>query len=117
MATSTPWGLSDSSKKYAPGIIYYSTPSHGGFKLSKKKLANMPKPLQALSFPSPGWFEEDAAWAAVAVAYPKFFGDEVKQARETLKRWYPQVYNEIFNGITNQKDAPYAATEANQGPL
>jgi hypothetical protein len=44
--TSTPWGASQTSKKYAPGIMEYSTASHGGFHLSKSRQQCMPDCLR-----------------------------------------------------------------------
>lgn len=97
MATSTPWGLSDSSKKYAPGIIFYSTPSHGGFHVSAKKFASMPAALKKLAYPREGWFEEDAAWAAVALAFREHFThDEIVNAKSIVKHYYPEAFKEIF---------------------
>jgi len=38
----TPWGLSDSVKKVTEGILYVTTPSHGGFKVNEKLLSLIP---------------------------------------------------------------------------
>jgi hypothetical protein len=102
MATSTPWGHSDSSEKFAPGIIFYSTPSHGGFHLSEKKLKEMPPVLRAIAHPRDGWFEEDSSWCAVPLSFPQFFKYEVTlQAKSILQRHYPHVYEELY-GSSNQ---------------
>jgi hypothetical protein len=105
MATSTPWGQSDYSKKYAPGIIEYSTPSHGGFHVAGKKLTKMPPALRSIAYPRDGWFEQDTAWCAVPLAFPQFFAYQTNvRAKELLRRVYPQVYEEIFKDekVTNE---------------
>ena len=98
MATWTPWGMSDNNRKYAPGINYYSTPSHGGFKVSSGKLSKMPDALRKLAEPREGWFEQDCAAAAVIVAFKEFFSaDEFTEAIKTLKNWYPDTFEEYYN--------------------
>lgn len=37
--TYTPWGKADYEKVYAEGIVFYGTPSHGGFKLDRERNA------------------------------------------------------------------------------
>lgn len=98
----TPWGDADYEKKYAEGITFYSTPSHGGFKLSPERIAEIPKPLRGLGGYTESWYEEDCAWAAVAFTFPEVFVTETtegwattieeakEKARLTLERWYPE---------------------------
>jgi hypothetical protein len=72
----TPWGLSDDAGTViAPGIIAYTTPSHGGYHLSAERLAAMPAALRALRpfSGSTGWYEEDCDWAIVVLAFPEHF--------------------------------------------
>ena len=71
--TTTPWGKPDTQTVIADGIIAVTTPSHGGIWLSPERLAEMPKHLRKCSFTRDNWFEEDAAWCAVALAWPEFF--------------------------------------------
>lgn len=55
----TPWGVADYAREYAEGIVFYGTPSHGGFKLSAQRLARMhPATRSATALPSSsrgGW--------------------------------------------------------------
>lgn len=85
MATSTPWGPSQTAKKWAPGIMEYSTAGHGGFHLSPTRNAEMPEALRI----DDGWYEEDCDWALVAVAFPTVFPDLVEDARRSSKAWNP----------------------------
>ena len=83
----TPWGLADSRTQYGPGVVFYTTPSHGGFQLNAERLAQLRaihgdvKTFCGL----PHWFEEDCDWAYVATAFPDLFtADELSNARATL---------------------------------
>jgi len=43
MATSTPWGLSQTARQLTPGIMIYSTAGHGGIHLSPARMAALPR--------------------------------------------------------------------------
>ena len=89
----TPWGVADYAREYAEGIVFYGTPSHGGFKLSAERLAQMHSALREKD----GWFEEDCAWAKVAFAFPECFADEQREAAiRTLKDWCPDEYEAVI---------------------
>lgn len=89
MATSTPWGPAQTSRKLAPGIMLYTTAAHGGIHLSAGKQAQMPEYLRC----DGGWYEEDCAWALVALVFPQAFTpNQIDAARDTAKSWYPDQY-------------------------
>lgn len=74
----SPWGAPDSEKTIADGLIFVSTPSHGGFYLSPDRWATLKE-----KFPdfqpfngNIGWLEEDSDWAMAALAFPEYFKDE-----------------------------------------
>lgn len=83
----TPWGASDSHKEYAPGIVFYTTPGHGGFHLSPQRLAEMPEGLRSFQpWAGEGWYEEDCDWAIVVSAFPDHFVQKTRDAAaQTLK--------------------------------
>ncbi|HEY7330682.1 MAG TPA: hypothetical protein VH592_23785 [Gemmataceae bacterium] len=93
----TPWGHPDTVKEIAPGIVLYSTPSHGGYWPSPARVAAMPKPLRDFQpFAGRNWYEEDCDWSIVALAFPQFFPhDAIAAARETLKHYKPELYEQI----------------------
>jgi hypothetical protein len=98
----TPWGIPDTSEEIAPGIVFYSTPSHGGFWLSPERVAAMPKPLRdfvpfgGLQAGPGRWFEEDCDWSVVALAFPQFFKpDDIDAALKTLERYRPELFAEV----------------------
>lgn len=88
----TPWGRSDSRTHYGDGVTFYSTSSHGGFKLSEERLREITSKLGVVETfcGYPQWFEEDCDWTYVALAFPELFtGDELAAAntyREYAKR-------------------------------
>jgi len=95
MGTWTPWGMSDSQHTYAPGIIFYSTPGHGGIHLDEEHNNKMPSKLRNAD----GWYEEDCEWAKVALIFPEAFEPSaVLSAKETMKSWLPHEY-EAVSGI------------------
>lgn len=96
MGTSTPWGVADSSRCIARGIMEYGTPSHGGFHLSKSRQAQMPAALRL----DHGWYEEDCDYARVVLGFPQFFsGEEIAGAMGTVRNWFPDAF-EAFTGRT-----------------
>lgn len=87
MSTSTPWGPSQSARQIAPGIVSHSTAGHGGIHLSPERLKAMPAGLRMVQTysGSPQWFEEDADWALVALAFPESFtGQQIASAVSTV---------------------------------
>ncbi len=81
----------------APGIVFYSTTSHGGYWLSPARIAALPKPLREFQpFAGTNWYEEDADWSIVALAFPQFFlADAIPAALETIKRYKPELYERV----------------------
>lgn len=76
MPRETPWGPADSVQTLAPGIISYSTPSHGGIELSPERNRLIPEAIKAATFKQlgqKGWYEEDCDWAIVAHYFPEAF--------------------------------------------
>jgi len=97
MTTETPWGLSQSSREIAPGIVRYETASHGGYYLSPARVASMPKPLRNfMPFAGSNWYEEDCDWSIVALAFPQFFpADAVPAALATLRNYRLELFKEV----------------------
>lgn len=103
---STPWGPSQGATIYAEGIARHHTAGHGGFKLSAERNGNVHPLLRAEA----GWYEEDAAWAIVAITYPHFFtGYERRCAERTIKDSWPDAWetmtgNILQSGESHEKD-------------
>ena len=57
----TTWGAVDTITTIAPGIIFASTPSHGGIWLSQEREQQIPEEIRAIAreFSPQQWYEED----------------------------------------------------------
>ena len=97
----TPWGWAQTSTDYGRGLTFYSTVSHGGFKVSAKLLERIPEYMQTAdryADGTKGWFEEDAAWSLVAVCLPEFFTvEERKLAFQTANSYYRNAIDRYIN--------------------
>lgn len=100
-SASTPWGISIYSEKIAPGIMLYTTKTHGGIHLSEMKLKELLKrkheckSIINLDYDMKrGWFEEDNNWAFVPYAFPEYFNHgQIDNAIKILKYNYPKTFN------------------------
>ena len=103
---STPWGPSQGAVRYGEGVVFHSSPGHGGFHLAADRNGRVHLLLRNTG----GWYEEDSAWAAVAVAWPDLFtGFERRQAEETLRNSWPDAWEAIHGrklkpGESNVRD-------------
>lgn len=107
----SPWGSIQNVEHVADGIDFVSTASHGGFRISLERFAEMPRPLrQCTTFTWEGfaWFEEDCDWTAVYLAFPleflKFDGMDKfqkinKEAKASLKHWHPEQWGQFFGVV------------------
>lgn len=72
----TPWGQADQVEniKGHDGIVWCTTPSHGGFWLSDMARKQMPKALRDIqTFAGGNWYEEDCDAAIIPLAFPAYF--------------------------------------------
>jgi hypothetical protein len=94
--TNTPWGPSQGAVRYGEGVVFHSTSGHGGFHLVAGRNAK----VHPLLRDGGGWYEEDAAWAAVATAWPDLFtGLEQRQAEEALRHSWPDAWEAIHGRV------------------
>lgn len=88
----TPWGESQLIEVLGDGILSVSTASHGGIYVPKALLNRIPLRHQEYAARWSGdlqWYEEDCAWAAVALAFPeKFSAEVVEQAARIRDNWF-----------------------------
>jgi len=92
----TPWGVSQRTTVYAEGIAFHTTSSHGGFELS----ATRNRDVHPLLRSKDGFYEEDSAWAIVAITYPHLFTALERQCAErSIKDWWPDAWEKIFGTI------------------
>jgi len=113
----TPWGTSQLVKEVAPGIQEVSTGSHGGYKLDRKRNAQVPEVFRRPG----GWYEEDCEAAIVILTFPEVFKVGADMARQTLREYYPDEYTAAFGEAVDLKDSwilrERSALEAAKGKL
>ena len=84
----TPWGVSDYRTDYAPGISFYSTPSHGGFALSQEKMYELYRRAGANGITTfcgkSNWFEEDCDCLWVYAYFPDVFDPRIVEEAKKL---------------------------------
>lgn len=97
----TPWGMPQDIEEIGNDIRFYSTASHGGYKVPSKLNKEIPEAFRAKD----GWYEEDCAWAIVWVFlscyFTEFKPETFIQADTTLKRWYAHEWQD-YHGLTRQ---------------
>ncbi len=71
----TPWGPSESEREFAPGIVFHSTASHGGYHLSTERWKDFTSIAPFSSWPAP-WLEEDCDAHLVYLRWPELATDE-----------------------------------------
>jgi len=92
----TPWGVSQDATVYAEGVESHTTAGHSGFKLSDERNGRVHPLLRAKD----GWYEEDCAWAIVAITFPDLFtGFERRCAERSIKDSWPDAWETIFGFV------------------
>ncbi len=99
---STPWGVSQSGVETdVKGIEFHSTASHGGYWVSPElspKLAEDYGSATGAGLPDPirsgTWWEEDCAWAFVALAFPAAFPPHAQTEARSMVRWIKEIHRE-----------------------
>lgn len=76
MTQQTPWGASQQQTTDAPGIVFHSTASHGGFHLDGKRQAAFVAALPRFSpWAGGAWYEEDCDACAVVIVFNGEFSE------------------------------------------
>ena len=71
---SSPWGAVQSQNLRAPGLVFVSTASHGGYNLSAERWTYLMREMPDFqSFAGESWLEEDCDALAVYVLWPDEF--------------------------------------------
>ena len=99
----TPWGESHLTVEIAPGILFYSTPSHGGAFVPPDIRADWPAALRDCpTYAGGNWYEEDCDVVLIILAHPDgFTASEVAQAvhfaRTYCRKYAPGVWEWIHS--------------------
>lgn len=103
----TPWGALQGQTTVAKGIVSVWTGSHGGYRLSPEREAQIPEYMR-----KDGWYEEDCNWVIPCLVFQDEFrkyydrengvgsGDRaLEEAPDVLKHWMPEMYEKFFNVV------------------
>ncbi|NMG41898.1 hypothetical protein GRZ55_21950 [Chelativorans sp. ZYF759] len=92
----TPWGPSQGATVFAEGVVCHSTAGHGGFHLSVERNSK----VHPLLRDGGGFYEEDEAWAIVAITFPHLFTSFERRCAEcTMKDSYPDAWEAITGTV------------------
>lgn len=79
----TPWGIAQSAREFAPGIVFFSTAGHGGYRLDELRYAEFCELGHFANFAKDEprskkcfWLEEDCNAALVYLRWPELATDE-----------------------------------------
>jgi len=108
MRKSTPWGETQQAEELAPGIISYSTASHGGIWLSAKRRESLNYEKNWLN--TGEWWEEDCDWAIPFYYFREdilqhivtteskeqaYFDRNIESAKSTIINYHPEYAKKI----------------------
>lgn len=106
----TPWGKPDTVDTLAPGITWYSTPSHGGIHLDRAHHSKVKRMFPGWrTFAGGPWYEEDDDVAIVALVFPEAFpnGPELLESAEASIRrsagWEPARWQSVVAWLDARK--------------
>jgi len=104
MRKSTPWGEAQDAEEMAPGIISYSTASHGGIWIDKKHQKQLEKYTINNWLESSQWWEEDCDWVIPYLVFSfeiqehgkayKFI-ENLATAHSIAKSQHPEFYKQL----------------------
>ena len=104
MRKSTPWGSAQDAEELAPGIISYSTASHGGIWIDKKHQKQLEKYTINNWLESSQWWEEDCDWVIPYLVFSieiqehgkayKFI-ENLATAHSIAKSQHPEFYKQL----------------------
>lgn len=111
---STPWGKAQAGFKLDRGVMFYSTSSHGGLRVTKRwARENLSPAAEALADYSGGflWFEDDCQCNIVFHEHPELWRGMteaelsdagISRMRELFERsvrdYYPEYFSKFFRG-------------------
>lgn len=95
----TPWGPSEEqfAEHIAPGITFYATASHGGYRVDMERNKQIPEEYRIQPGPHVDfvWYEEDCGWAPLALTWPELFSRATKAAITGMlphwKKWVDMI--------------------------
>lgn len=88
----SPWGTIENHDVLAPGIDDVWTAGHGGYKLSRKRQAEVHPAWRRAD----SWYEQDCAWSVAAVTHYKDLSRlKFEDAHSEARRYFPDEYTAV----------------------
>ena len=107
----TPWGQSNFEEELVDGIVWYSTPSHGGYHLDAGHSDTLRDRFpDHVPYAGTGWYEEDQDWSVVALTWPELFtikevAAAVKTARASARNIWTTEPNAAWQTVVDWLDS------------
>lgn len=104
--TTSPWGRVDTQRTIAPGIIFVSTPSHGGYWLSPARVEQFKRTLPDFKpFAGFPWLEEDCDAALAALVWPDELDRYVLECaiRQVVSKYTREHNPELVRWLTESE--------------
>lgn len=80
------WGKANHVSEVAPGVAFADCEGHGGYRLSRERNMDIPKPLRR------DWYEEDTEAHIVGMYHPDVFNHDGDSSKQAVKDYYPDDY-------------------------
>lgn len=103
------WGEPDTQREVIPGVIWVTSPSHGGIVLSNERNAQMPDYMRRAD----AVYEEDCNWCLPVYAFDcaqQFAaivgstGERIMmEAKRTMDRWHPAAVAQAIKDETTTR--------------
>ena len=103
--TSTPWGRADVSTKLTRGVVWYSTPGHGGMSVTvawARAYLTLQAQYLAMFWGCKLWYEEDCKCSLVFYEHPELYKqlivdqDPSVPFAESVRTWDPEYFDPEF---------------------
>lgn len=111
------WGEVNHLSEVAPGVVFADCSGHGGYRLSRERNLEIPRPLRR------DWYEEDTESHIVGMYHPDVFNHDGDSSEQAVKDYFPDEYEaaearELAFGESQGRDAEsYARAHADDWAL
>lgn len=102
----TPWGISQSVRQIARGIVSVTTAGHGGLALSPDRWTYLRGLFPFTSYAGEGWLEEDCDACLALIVWPEAFSPEAVASAVRMVSMYDGTSGDYFGGARAWLETP-----------